>query len=67
MQFDEKTFVDRFPRKVGYFLMYLIFTVVLYFILKILDKLPLDWTVFHVVGITLAIVLFGRLIKLLLK
>ena len=67
MQFDEKNFGNAFPRKLGYFIMYVVFTVIFYFILKILNRLPSDWIFFHVVGITLAIVLFGRLVKLLLK
>ena len=52
---------------IGYFIMYIIFTVVLYFILKLTDKLPQSFTSFHISLIPLAIVLTSKLISLLLK
>ena len=53
--------------KIGYVIMYFIFTTILYFILKLLDKIPDSWTYFHVLSLTLSIVLLGTLIKLLLR
>lgn len=52
---------------VGYIVMYLIFTTVLYFILKLLNRLPETWGYIHIMVITLFITLLGKLIKMLLK
>jgi len=52
---------------VGYVIMYFIFTTILFFILKLLHKIPENWNYFHVILITLTIVLLGTLIKMLLK
>lgn len=51
----------------GFVIMYFIFTTILYFLLYLIHKLPADWTYFHVIIITLFIVLVGALIKKLLK
>ena len=51
---------------IGYIIMYLIFTTILYFILKIFDKIPKTWNLFFIIPITLSIVLLGTLLKLIL-
>ena len=51
----------------GYVIMYFIFTTILFFILKLLHRIPENWNYFHVVLITIMIVLLGTLIKMLLK
>ena len=48
---------------IGYVLMYFVFTTILYFILLILDKLPIFRNYFNVILLTLIIVLMGRGIK----
>lgn len=65
MNFEDK--IGKKPslsKRVGYFGMYAVFTIVLYFMLQVLNKLPTGWTLFHIAGITLAIVLLGRAIRL---
>ena len=47
--------------------MYFVFTTIFYFILKLLNKIPDSWGYFHVLILTLFIVLLGTLIKLLLR
>jgi len=59
--------VKRTGKIIGYLVMYLIFTMILYYILKLLNKLPGSWGIFHIASITLFIFLLGTLIKLLLK
>jgi hypothetical protein len=51
----------------GYVLMYFIFTTILFFILVLLKKLPDTWTYFHVITVTLTIILVGKLIRWFLK
>ncbi len=48
---------------IGYIVMYLIFTTLLYFILRYFNKIPENWTYFHVMTVTLLIVLIGKLIR----
>ena len=66
MNFEAKK-PKKITEKIGYVVMYFIFTTIFYFILKSLDKLPDSWNYFHVLSLTLSIVLLGTLIKLLLK
>ena len=51
----------------GYVIMYLIFTTILYFILNLLNKLPETWTYLHIMTITLTIILIAKLTKGFLK
>lgn len=67
MKFEEDKRIEKFGKKVGYLTSYIIFTTVLYFILKYLNKLPSNWSYFHVVGLTFFIVLIGITIKRVLK
>lgn len=52
---------------IGFMLMYVLFTTILFFILKFSKKLPLNWSYFHVCNITIFITLIGSLLKLSLK
>jgi len=58
---------EKVGEMLGYIIMYLIFTTILFFILKFLNKLPTSWTYLHVMALTLLIVLFGMLIRRILK
>lgn len=53
--------------KLGFIVMYFIFTIVLYLILKFLNKLPENWGIFHIIILTLIIVLVGTILRKLLK
>ena len=63
----KKDNVKRIGEYLGYVAMYLIFTAILYFILKYFNKAPQTWNYFHIMIITLFIVLASKLIKLALK
>lgn len=67
MRFEKDKSIEKAGTKVGYVLGYLIFTTVLYFILKILGKIPESWNYLHIAAITLMITLIGIIIKRFLK
>ncbi|MEK6855101.1 MAG: hypothetical protein AABX73_02680 [Nanoarchaeota archaeon] len=52
---------------IGYVIMYFIFTTILYFILRFLERIPPGWSYFHVMGISILVVLIGRTIKIFLR
>lgn len=66
MEFNKKENAIKLGEKIGFILMYLVFTTLLYFFLKFLNKIP-DWNYFHVALLTLAITLTGILIKKVLN
>lgn len=66
MNFKEKK-ATQITQYFAYIVMYIIFTTLLFFALSLTHKLPQTWTYFHIMMITLLIVLIGRLINLLLK
>lgn len=47
----------------GYFLMFFIFTTILYFVLTFLDKTPQSWDYFTFIGITAGLVFLGKSIR----
>lgn len=67
MNFDKQDKGSKFTKALAYFVMYCVFTTMLFFLFKILGKTPSGWKIYHFIGITLALVLFGRLLKLTLK
>lgn len=54
---------EKYKELIGYILMYFIFTTILYFILKSLDKIPERWNYFYIMIITLLIVFIAKLIR----
>lgn len=52
---------------VGYAFGYFLFTTILYFILKWLNKIPETWNYFYIMGITFSIILVGGIIKKILR
>jgi len=48
---------------IGYIFMFIIFSTILYFLLKILGKLPTNWNYFNIFLITLPLVFIGKIIK----
>ena len=67
MEFNKKNNYEKAGKITGFLLMFAIFTILLYFILNFLNKIPEYWSLIHMFPITLLIVLLGTLIKLLLK
>ena len=60
MKFEKK---QKTGKIIGYVLMYFVFTTILYFILLILDKLPIFRNYFNVILLTFTLVIIGRGIK----
>jgi hypothetical protein len=67
MKLNESQISRKIGAIIGFIVMYLIFTLILFFVLRLLNKIPDTWTIFHLSIITIFIVLIGTLIKLLLK
>jgi len=63
MRLEKEKNYEKKWKILGFTFMYLLFTLVLYFIIKLLWSLPKQWTFFHVIAITLGITLLGGLIK----
>ncbi len=51
----------------GFILSYAIFSTLLYFVLKITEKLPKTWQIYHILGITLIVIILGLILKRWLK
>ena len=67
MKFEEDKRIEKFGKIVGYITSYAIFTTILYFLLKYLNKLPGNWSYFNIAGLTFFIILIGITIKRILK
>lgn len=67
MDFNNNKKNKKAGKVIGYLVMYFVFTTVFYFILKLLNRIPESWKYYHVMPITLALVLLGTLIKMLFK
>jgi hypothetical protein len=59
--------LEKAGEKVGYGAMFFIFTTILYFALKIFEKIPPSWNYWYVAFLSLSIVLFGTLIKMAVR
>ena len=67
MIFEENKLYEKIGKVLGFLVSYALFTVILYFILIYLGKIPEDWNILHIVLITFFIIIIGKLIKRLLK
>jgi hypothetical protein len=65
MDFKDKN--RKFGKELGFIFSYFIFTTILFFVLKTLNKLPLGWNYFYIMWITLLIVLVGLLFRRFLE
>lgn len=65
--FEKKKSRGKIVRKIGYLIGFFVFVTILFFILKLLNKLPDSWTYFHVTGIVILIVIVATIFKRLLK
>jgi len=66
MDFNKKENTRKLGERIGFILMYFIFTTLLYFVLKFLGRIP-NWNYFHIVFLTLAITLTGILLDKILR
>jgi len=67
MIFQQNNSINRFGEKVGYIFAYFLFTTTLFFILKVLNKIPSFWSYLNIMVITFLIALLGTLIKRFLE
>jgi len=67
MQFSSSSNSEKIGKAAGFVLMYLVFTIIAFFIFSLTKRLPDEWSFFHVMPFTLAIVLLGSLIQLLVR
>jgi cell division protein FtsW (lipid II flippase) len=59
--------LEKIGEKFGFVLMFFISATILFFILKILKKMPDSWTYFHVLILVFLVILVGIFIKKWLK
>jgi len=62
MDFKQSKFIEEFSEKAGYLLSYFLFTIIIYLIFSFLNKLPPNWSFFHIMGVTLIITVTGIII-----
>ncbi len=67
MKFEENKKAEKIGEKTGFIVMYFIFTTFIYLILKLLKKLPENWSYIHITILTLVIVIIGGILKKILK
>ena len=67
MDFKKKNIYQKTGKILGYMVFYLIFTIILFFILKLTGKFPENWRYIHLIPLTLFIFLLGQFIDLSLK
>jgi hypothetical protein len=63
MVFREDSSLKKFAEYLGYLFMYFTFTTILYFVLRLTNKFPKDWTYWHVIFITATLILISKLIR----
>jgi hypothetical protein len=59
--------LEKLGEKIGFIIMFFIFSTIFYFILKILEKIPNSWNYFHIMGLVFLITLIGIFINKMLK
>lgn len=67
MVFEQNRLIKNVGEKVGYIAAYFLFTTILFFILRLLNKIPNSWSYFHIMGITFLIAVIGIIGNRLLK
>ncbi len=67
VMFFENNNIEIFGRKLGFITGYLLLTIMLFIMLKIFNRIPDSWTLFHISIITIIITLIGYTINRILK
>ena len=67
MIFEQKKSIEDIGKKLGFFFSYVLFTYILFFVFSFFNKLPANWILLDVAGVTLLIVLTGIIIRRLLQ
>lgn len=61
--FEQDRTIENLGRRTGYLLAYILFTIMLFLAVFLLDRLPSGWSLPHIAGITAAVAVFGALLK----
>ncbi|MBS3157720.1 hypothetical protein J4206_00360 [Candidatus Woesearchaeota archaeon] len=67
MEFEDDKAMGNLGEKTGFIFSYFLFTTALFFMLQFTRKIPVSWSYFHIMAITLSIVFLGHLIERKLK
>ena len=67
MQFQKRDHEYKVGRFLGYLLMLIVFSIILFFILSFFNKIPESWSYIHILFIAIFLVLIGKGIKLCLE
>lgn len=67
MQFEKNDKPKKIGEITGFFITFLIFSIILFFILKFLGKLPDSWNFFYIIGLAAIINITGLIIKKIIK
>ena len=67
MMFEEKKAIEGIGEKIGYVFGYFLFTTILFYVLALTNKIPENWSYFHIMAATMFITLTGVAIERLLK
>ena len=67
MEFEKDDSFEKYGKIFGFLSAYFVFSTILFLIMKYSGSLPGEWTYFHLLAVTVLLVLFGYLIKRLLK
>jgi len=68
MDFEkERKFIGITGEKIGYLTMFIVFTLILYFMLRFFKKIPTSWNYLHVIVIGIIIILISYIIKRIIR
>lgn len=67
MDFEKKNYIEKIGKSIGYITMYSVFSILLFLILRFTHRIPDSWSFLYILLTTLAITLFGILLKMVLK
>lgn len=63
---DKKNQLQKIGRLFGFCFSFFLFSTILFFILNYFNKIPQTWSYFHILGLTLGLIVFSRLLKKIL-
>ncbi|MFH0936636.1 MAG: hypothetical protein V1815_03095 [Candidatus Woesearchaeota archaeon] len=67
MKFEENKKAEKIGEKIGFIVMYFIFTTFIYLILRLSKKIPENWSYIHIIILTFGIIIIGGILNKILK
>lgn len=67
MIFKRNTHLENVGQTTGFICAYFFFTSMLFIILTFFNKIPVSWSFFHIMGVTISIAAIGAILKGYLK